>query len=96
LNRGQKDGQVVDKIKTPGTRKTKSKIKYVTAEELSSIVLRYLKTSAEQYLGEEIKYAVITVPAYFNDNQRQATKKAGQLADLNVLLVFLVPGILIL
>lgn len=55
-----------------------------TAEELSSLVLKSLKEDAEVYLGEEIKEAVISVPAYFNDSQRKATKKAGELAGFLV------------
>ncbi|KAK5960150.1 Hsp70 family ATPase SSQ1 PWA37_002644 [Arxiozyma heterogenica] len=55
--------------------------------EISSILLRYLKKTAEDYLNEQVKLAVITVPAYFNDAQRQATKDAGKLAGLNVLRV---------
>ena len=55
-----------------------------TPQELSSFVLRQLKEDAERFLGEEVKEAVISVPAYFNDNQRYATKEAGRLAGLNV------------
>ncbi|KAL7617016.1 hypothetical protein Lser_V15G03299 [Lactuca serriola] len=55
------------------------------AEEISSMVLVKLKEVAEAYLGETVKDAVITVPAYFNDSQRQATKDAGHVAGLNVL-----------
>lgn len=54
------------------------------AEELSSLVLRSLKEDAEVYLGEEVKEAIISVPAYFNDLQRKATKHAGELAGLEV------------
>lgn len=54
-------------------------------EEVSAMVLQKLKTMAESYLGVEVKDAVITVPAYFNDSQRQATKDAGRIAGLNVL-----------
>jgi len=53
-------------------------------EELSAMVLRSLKADAERFLGEPVTDAVITVPAYFNDKQRQATRRAGQLAGLNV------------
>lgn len=58
--------------------------KEFTAEELSSIVLRSLKEDAEVFLGEEVEEAVISVPAYFNDMRRKATKRAGELAGLKV------------
>lgn len=54
-------------------------------EEISAMILRKLKEDAEKYLGEKVTGAVITVPAYFNDSQRQATKNAGQIAGLEVL-----------
>jgi molecular chaperone DnaK len=59
--------------------------KKYTAQEISARVLQKLKRDAESYLGEDITDAVITVPAYFEDAQRQATKEAGQIAGLNVL-----------
>lgn len=68
-----------------GTKKVYSlgKNKY-NAEELSSFVLRKLKRDAEAFLGEPVEEAVVSVPAYFNDEQRSATKKAGRLAGLKV------------
>ena len=56
-----------------------------TPQELSAMILQKLKIDAQNYLGEEVKQAVITVPAYFNDAQRQATKDAGRIAGLEVL-----------
>ena len=60
-------------------------------EELSSYIVNKMKKTAEDYLGEEVKDAVITVPAYFNDSARQATKTAGELCGLNVLRVIAEP-----
>ncbi len=58
--------------------------KEYTPQELSAMVLQKIKSDAESFLGEEVKKAVITVPAYFDDNQRQATKDAGEIAGLEV------------
>jgi len=65
--------------------KVKGETKLLLPEEVSSMVLTKMKETAEQYLGKEVKHAVITVPAYFNDAQRQATKDAGTIAGLEVL-----------
>src|ERR1700676_1481860 len=70
-----KDGRV--EVEVTGER--------FTPEQISAMILQKLKTDAEAYLGEKVIDAVITVPAYFNDAQRQATKNAGQIAGLNVL-----------
>lgn len=59
--------------------------RFYSPQELSAIILQKMKQTAEDYLGESVTDAVITVPAYFNDSQRQATKEAGEIAGLNVL-----------
>ncbi|KAG8914861.1 70-kilodalton heat shock protein [Tulasnella sp. 408] len=75
------DGRPAVQVESEG------KTQQFSAEELSSMVLTKMKQTAEQYLNKGVKNAVITVPAYFNDAQRQATKDAGTIAGLNVLRV---------
>ncbi|PON39494.1 Heat shock protein 70 family [Parasponia andersonii] len=77
--------KVVNKAGKPYVEiKVKGEPKVFSPEEISAMVLGKMKETAEQYLGKQIKDAVITVPAYFNDAQRQATKDAGTIAGLNV------------
>ena len=64
--------------------KVEAEGKSYTPQEISAMILQYLKSYAEDYLGEKVTEAVITVPAYFNDAQRQATKDAGKIAGLDV------------
>ena len=59
--------------------------KKYSPSQISAFILQKMKETAEKYLGQEVKQAVITVPAYFNDSQRQATKDAGKIAGLEVL-----------
>lgn len=73
-----------DVVNSNGHPRIKINNKEYTPEELSAMILSKMKTTAENYLGEEVTDAVITVPAYFNDAQREATKKAGEIAGLNV------------
>ncbi len=67
-----------------GDREAEGDLREVTPPEVSAVVLRALKERAEQFFGETLEKAVITVPAYFNDSQRQATKDAGRIAGLDV------------
>ena len=72
------------KSKMGTNEKVKAEDKEYTPQEVSAMILQYLKGYAEDYLGEKVTKAVITVPAYFNDAQRQATKDAGKIAGLEV------------
>ncbi|WP_458659065.1 molecular chaperone DnaK [Candidatus Vidania fulgoroideorum] len=74
----------ITKNKKNGDAWVKISKKVLSPQQISSEVLKKMKLSAEEYLGEKVTDAVITVPAYFNDSQRQATKDAGQIAGLNV------------
>ena len=78
--------KVTEKDNKPLIQATyKGEVKDFQPEEISSMVLIKMKEIAEDYLGEKVDSAVITVPAYFNDSQRQSTKDAGAIAGLNVL-----------
>ena len=91
---GRRHGEVESEIKLVpyhvvsgknGAADVKIDSKEMTPPEISAMILQKMKQSAEDYLGEKVTKAVITVPAYFNDSQRQATKDAGQIAGLEVL-----------
>lgn len=78
--------KVVDKNNKPTFEVTyKNEVKHFSSEEISAMILGKMKETAESFLGEKVTDAVITVPAYFGDSQRQATKDAGAIAGLNVL-----------
>jgi L1 cell adhesion molecule like protein len=78
--------KVVDKNDKPHVQvEYLNEMKTFAPEEIAGMVLGKMKTYAETFLGQPVKNAVITVPAYFNDAQRQATKDAGAIAGLNVL-----------
>lgn len=85
-----------DIVNNNGMARVKIEGREYSPEELSSFILSKLKKCAEDYVGGEIKDAVITVPAYFNDAQRTATKVAGELAGLNVLRIINEPTAAIL
>ncbi|MBQ3384627.1 MAG: molecular chaperone DnaK [Erysipelotrichaceae bacterium] len=79
-----KNSVISIKRKMGSNEKVELEGKYYTPQEISAMILQYMKTYAEAYLGEPVTKAVITVPAYFNDAQRQATKDAGKIAGLDV------------
>merc|ERR1712158_316190 len=79
-------GKVLEKQSKPHVKvDTSAGEKVFSAEEISSMVLIKMKEVAEEFLGKDVTHAVVTVPAYFNDAQRQATKDAGIIAGLNVM-----------
>jgi molecular chaperone DnaK len=79
------DGTIMAAKRKMGTNyKFKAHGKEYTPQEISAFILSKIKTDSEAFLGDKVKKAVITVPAYFNDNQRQATKDAGEIAGLEV------------
>jgi len=90
---GRKFGEVANEISevpykvvesSNGDARVEASGKEYSPPEISAMVLQYLKEAAENYLGEKVSKAVVTVPAYFNDSQRQATKDAGKIAGLEV------------
>ena len=85
-----------DVVEENGKPRVKIADKKFSPEEISSYIVGKMKKVAEDYLGEEVKDAVITVPAFFNDAARQATKQAGELAGLNVLRIIAEPTAAIL
>merc|ERR1719362_1653455 len=81
--------RVVDRLGRPHieVEKAQKKNMILAPEEVSAMILAKMRMIAEAHLGEEVRHAVVTVPAYFNDNQRSATMVAGEIAGINVVRV---------
>ena len=81
---GERKRVPYDVVNENGYPKVNIEGRKYTPQEISAMIIQKMKKAAEDYIGEDVKDIVITVPAYFSDSQRQATKEAGEIAGLNV------------